>query len=162
LGTGCSTFPAVPRSTQPSTLCGTVKWVLVNARAGFTVRSHMTSDLSSMLEVCYKRDVLYKSTFTLLNFTLLYSSGVCRFFPESSSLFTSSEAERRESANPPTANTYSLFSQSPWPVGLRSQNLDSSSQFLMIHIIISAKWTEWNWRTYCFHLCLCVSVHIHI
>ena len=32
LGTGCSTFPAVPRSTQPSTLRGMVKWVLVNSR----------------------------------------------------------------------------------------------------------------------------------
>jgi len=30
-GMGCSTFPAVPRSTQPSTPCGTVKWVLVIA-----------------------------------------------------------------------------------------------------------------------------------
>jgi len=49
------------------------------------------------------------------------------FFSVSSSLFTSSEAERRRSGNPPTANTYSLFSQSPWPVGLRSQTLDSSS-----------------------------------
>jgi len=32
LGMGCCTFPAVPRSTQPSTLHGTVKWVLVNTR----------------------------------------------------------------------------------------------------------------------------------
>jgi len=32
LGTGCCTFLAVPRSTQPSTLRGTVKWLLVNAR----------------------------------------------------------------------------------------------------------------------------------
>jgi len=25
-------------------------------------------------------------------------------------------------------------------------------------LVISAKWTEWNWRIYCFHLCLSVSV----
>jgi len=33
----------------------------------------MTSDLSSALEVCL-RDALYKSTFTLLYFTLVYWS----------------------------------------------------------------------------------------
>jgi len=32
----------------------------------------MTSDLSSALEVCFKRDALNKSMFTLLYFTLLY------------------------------------------------------------------------------------------
>ena len=30
-------------------------------------------------------------------------------------------------------------------------------------LVISAKWTEWNWRIYCFHfclsVCLCVCVH---
>jgi len=31
----------------------------------------MTSDLSSALEVCFKRDALNKSMFTLLYFTLL-------------------------------------------------------------------------------------------
>ena len=31
---------------------------------------HMTSDLSSVLEVCFKRDALNKSMFTLLYFTL--------------------------------------------------------------------------------------------
>jgi len=36
----------------------------------------MTSDLSSALEVCFKRDVLNKSMFTLLYFTLLYWTGV--------------------------------------------------------------------------------------
>jgi len=35
----------------------------------------MTSDLSSALEVCFKRDVLNKSMFTLLYFTLLYLEG---------------------------------------------------------------------------------------
>jgi len=33
----------------------------------------MTSDLSSALEVCFKRDALNKSMFTLLYFTLLTS-----------------------------------------------------------------------------------------
>jgi len=70
----------VPRWTQLSTLRGTVKWVLVNAReqsreihlcrvAVNTVWSHMTSDLSSALEVCFKQDVLNKLMFTLLCFT---------------------------------------------------------------------------------------------
>jgi len=34
-----------------------------------------------------------------------------------------------------------------------------------ILVIISAKWTEWNWRIYCFHfclsVCLCVCVCAH-
>jgi len=30
-----------------------------------------------------------------------------------------------------------------------------SSSILLLQIIISAKWTEWNWRIYCF---TCVSV----
>jgi len=80
LGTGCSTFPAVPRSTQPSTLRGTVKWVLVNARGKVervtSVGWQVTLcdpiwHLSSALEVCL-RDALYKSTFTLLYFALLH------------------------------------------------------------------------------------------
>jgi len=48
-----------------------------------------------------------------------------------SSLFTSSESERQE-ANLSTLNTYTLFSQSPWPIGLRSQNVDTSSEFTRI------------------------------
>ena len=73
------TFPAVPRLTQPSTLRGTVNeywWIPSRENhlcrvAGNTVWSHMTSDLSSALEVCFKRDALNKSMFTLLYFTLL-------------------------------------------------------------------------------------------
>jgi len=36
---------------------------------------------------------------------------------------------------------------------------------IFIHLfVMSAKWTQWNWWTYCLHLCLCVcpSVSTHI
>jgi len=40
-----------------------------------------------------------------------------------------------------------------------------TDQILAAVIVISAKWTEWNWRIYCFHFCLsvcqCVCHHHH-
>jgi len=31
----------------------------------------------------------------------------------------------------------------------------------LLLIFISAKWMEWNWQIYCFHLCVCVCVCAH-
>jgi len=30
------------------------------------------------------------------------------------------------------------------------------SEPVLQHLVISAKWTEWTWRIYCFYFCVCV------
>jgi len=42
-----------------------------------------------------------------------------------------------------------------------SRTFDDMTLWTQI-IFMSAKWTEWNWRTYCFHfVSVCMSVNTH-
>lgn len=67
------------------------------------------------------------------------------FICSSSSFFTTGNDERSE-LPAPTANTYSLFSQSPWPLGITSsQSADASSMYAVIYCVYLSTWLRVNW-----------------
>ena len=52
-----------------------------------------------------------------------------------------------------------LYNLWPWISQQFWQHSSSLSYMLLVISAKSAKWTEWNWRWSCFHLCVRVSVH---